>query len=172
MTQPKQGRPHHVSGAFARSRAEAVHAESIQRVRATRTVASHALDRKDRRALMSMLDLPEQDAGPADHTMALALDEYVRAVAEEVGVPPEGTSCEVTDTATAYLALARRGSKHPDRDLMLIWNERQGWIISVETDPTEPTIVLARLGGDPVPQPAAVASFVTETIQHGQTATR
>lgn len=68
---------------------------------------------------------------------------YVRAVAAAVGVPGEGTESEISDTATAYLGLARRSAELPDRDLMLLWSEQVGWHIAVETDPGEEPMVLA-----------------------------
>ncbi|MBY8849925.1 DUF6292 family protein [Saccharothrix longispora] len=97
-----------------------------------------------------------------DHTQALtrALREYVRAVAVAVGVPADGTTFEVTDTITAYLALGQQAPEHPGRDLMLVWDERQGWSVSVETDPGESPVLLARGGDDPVPHPEAVARLV------------
>ncbi|MGM1063022.1 DUF6292 family protein [Saccharothrix sp. Mg75] len=104
-------------------------------------------------------DAPEPDP---DHTYALtrALRDYVTAVATAVGVPADGTTFEVTDTLTAYLALGHRVPEHPDHDLMLVWDERQGWSVRVETDPGEPPVVLARGGDDPVPHPEAVARLV------------
>ncbi|QFZ24382.1 hypothetical protein EKG83_20510 [Saccharothrix syringae] len=100
--------------------------------------------------------------------MALALGDYVRAVADALGVPPEGTTHEVTDTVTAYVALSCRAPEHPDRDLMLVWTERRGWELSVETGPAERPIVLARRGGDVVPGPEAVARFVAESVAGGR----
>lgn len=87
------------------------------------------------------------------------LARYVQAVAEEVGVPPEGTEFEVSDTATAYLGL-----EGPGRDLMLLWNEQRGWSIAVETDPTEAPVVVAHLGLPLVPPPDAVARFVDDVL--------
>lgn len=159
---------------FAQARAAAAQVESVQRTQAARTVAGKSLDAQDRRTLLSMLDLPdpeqedvpEQGDVPGDdtHLLAHALSDYVLAVAEAVGVPPEGTSCEVTDTITAYLALSRRKPEYPGRDLMLIWSEWQGWVVAVETDPAEPPVMLACFGSDTVPHPKAVARFVTESI--------
>ncbi|PWW56924.1 hypothetical protein DFQ13_110126 [Actinokineospora spheciospongiae] len=170
MIHPAPGRPSRDPGSFARGRAEAVRAEGVERMRAGRTVASFARDSGDRRDLLSMLDLPDPDAEPDTapaydaHALSAALDAYVRAVATTVGVPPEGVTCEVTDTATAYLALSRRVPEHPGRDLMLLWTEGQGWAVSVETRPGEPAIVLARLGGDPVPPPLSVAGLVAHAL--------
>ncbi len=90
---------------------------------------------------------------------------YLSAVAEAIGVPAEGTTFEVSDTATAYIALDRRWSRHPGRDLMLVWSEHTGWTVSLETGPSEPPAVVARLGGaDRVPEPKAVAQFVTDAL--------
>ncbi|MFD1150676.1 DUF6292 family protein [Saccharothrix hoggarensis] len=88
------------------------------------------------------------------------LARYVKAVAEEVGVPPEGTEFEVSDTATAYLGLA----EGPGRDLMLLWNEERGWSIAVETDPAEAPVVVAHLGLPLVPPPDVVARFVDDVL--------
>ncbi len=91
--------------------------------------------------------------------ISLGLARYVQAVAEEVGVPPEGTEFEVSDTATAYLGL-----EGPGRDLMLLWNERRGWSIAVETDPAEKPHVVAHLGPPLVPAPDEVARFVDDVL--------
>jgi hypothetical protein len=102
-----------------------------------------------------------------DSTPALrrGLSGYLRAVAAAVAVPKEGTSYEISDTATAYVALHRRLSARPDQDLMLVWSENTGWVLAVETDPTQEVAVVAYLGGDDaVPDPASVAEFVTEAI--------
>ncbi|OLF16384.1 hypothetical protein BU204_17405 [Actinophytocola xanthii] len=98
--------------------------------------------------------------------LALALQSYVHAVADAVGVPHDATMCEVTDTATAYLALSRRHPERPEQDLMLLWSEGQGWSVAVETAPTATPVLIARLGGDPVPPPHTVARFVTDAIAH------
>ncbi|GAA3432670.1 hypothetical protein GCM10018954_022730 [Kutzneria kofuensis] len=81
-------------------------------------------------------DWPESDP---DCTQALSqgLAGYLAAVATAVGVPTEGTSYEVTDTATAYLALVERRPDRPGHDLMLVWSEHAGWVVSVETEPSE-----------------------------------
>lgn len=93
-------------------------------------------------------------------TLGQGLAGYVRAVAAAVGVPTEGTGYEVSDTATAYLGLSDRWA---GRDLMLVWSERHGWSIAVETEPTESPMVVAHLGGgDPVPEPAVVGRFVAD----------
>jgi hypothetical protein len=47
---------------------------------------------------------------------------------------------------------------------MLVWSATQGRAVSIETDPAEPLIVLARLSGDIVQAPEAVAGLVTESM--------
>lgn len=95
-------------------------------------------------------------------TLGGRLAEYVKQVAAAIEVPVEATGYEVSDTATAYLGLDQRWATHPDHDLMLVWDERLGWYIGVETTPAEAPEVLAYLDGDTVPTPAAVARFVGE----------
>ncbi|WP_157767662.1 DUF6292 family protein [Actinosynnema pretiosum] len=101
------------------------------------------------------------------HVLADALADYVQVVAEAVGVSIEGTSFEVTDTATAYLALGERAEAHPGRDLMLVWSAPSGWVVSVETRPGEEPVVLSRPAGDLVPAPEAVAELVAEAVAGG-----
>ncbi|SEQ94002.1 hypothetical protein SAMN05216188_106291 [Lentzea xinjiangensis] len=100
------------------------------------------------------------------HLLAGALERYVRKVAEALEVPRDGISCEVTDTATAYIALGGRAVEYPGRDVMLAWSATRGWTVSIETDPAEPPIVLARSTGDVVPAPEAVARLVADSMTH------
>lgn len=106
-------------------------------------------------------DAARATATETDNALASGLAGYIRAVARTAGIDVEGTSSEVTDTATAYLALERRSSAIPDRDLMLAWSERDGWRIEVETEPDEAPNILAYLGDDILPSPQTVAQFVT-----------
>jgi hypothetical protein len=91
------------------------------------------------------------------------LDGYVREVAAAVGIPAEGTTVEISDTATAYLGLSRPWPGQAHRDVMLVWSEQRGWSIAVETTPAENPVVVARWADDAlVPPPDAVARFVTD----------
>jgi hypothetical protein len=150
----------------ARTRAEQERVD-LQR-RAVRTVAGNARDHSDFTALLSMLGLADTAPRPAPAPRPVPLSSrlavYVHHVAAAIGVPTEATECEVTDTATAYLGLDQRCSLRPDHDLMLVWEEVLGWYIAVETTPSEAPLVLAYLDGDTVPTPAAVAAFVTDTV--------
>lgn len=94
------------------------------------------------------------------HELNRGLRGYVRAVAAALDLPPQGTSFEVSDTATAYLAL-RRSPGRPGEELMLVWSERSGWALAVET---EPASVLAYFGENLVPEPEPVRRFVREVL--------
>ena len=90
---------------------------------------------------------------------------YVRAVAAELRVSEEATGFEISDTVTAYLGLTERYPDCPGRDLMLVWNERDGWLVAVETSPAEPPLVVGYLGSaDILPSPGTVAGFVAGVL--------
>lgn len=155
------------------ARMSKVHSEAqlalrTQQALAARTVAGHSLDAADRGTLLEMLGLAEDEGGGHEdvaRALTLGLNGYLRAVAGAIGESAAGTSSEVSDTATAYIGLTRRGPQYGRRDLMLVWSERDGWSVLVETDPTESPIVVSRLGGDdPAPPPWVVARFVTDTL--------
>lgn len=92
------------------------------------------------------------------------LGRYVRAVAGQLGIPAEATDYELDEPATAYIALDQRCSNHGERDLMLLWHEEHGWAVAVETDPTDPAIVLAYVGDEVLPRPAALAEAVAALL--------
>lgn len=97
--------------------------------------------------------------------LSRGLEGYVQAVAAALDVPVEGTSSEISDTVTAYLGLADRSVQRPQQDLMLVWNEQQGWSVVVETDPGEAPMMLAEFGSDDrVPEPREVARFVDNVV--------
>ena len=162
MTQTEHDTAQGPTSRFTESRARAQRERTDHRNRAIRTVAGQARDRDEFTGLLSMLGL---DDGPGDvPALSRSLAGYVRRVAATIGVPTEAVGYEVSDTATAYLGLAERVPEHADRDLMLLWDERLGWFVGVETNPEEAPLVLCYLGGDAVPPPATVARFVTETV--------
>lgn len=151
------------TGEFARARAKAEQDVSVLRERAARTVAGQAKSAEDLRGLLAMLGLERHDNNQT--TLRNGLAGYIRAVAAAVRVPVEATDFEISDTATAYLALAVHWVLRPHRDLMLIWTESHGWSVAVETIPGEPPAVLGYLGGaDLVPAPQTVAQFVVGLV--------
>ncbi|MET0234116.1 MAG: DUF6292 family protein [Kibdelosporangium sp.] len=122
----------------------------------------------DERVVSPRYSAGQWSADDGIRELSFGLAGYLRAVAGAIGAPAEGTTFEISDTATAYIALTRRWPGRPGRDLMLVWGERTGWIVSVETDPGEEPFVVARLGGtDPVPEPEVVARFVADALASG-----
>lgn len=113
-----------------------------------------------RHSLVSMDDDTDRTT-----TLTRGLAGYLRAVAEAVEVSAEGTSFEISDTATAYLGLTRRWLGRPGDDLMLVWSELRGWAVAVETIPGEAPMVVAYFAGaDLVPAPTVVARFVADVV--------
>lgn len=47
---------------------------------------------------------------------------------------------------------------------MLVWDERLGWYVGVETVPGDAPVVIAYLGGAAVAAPTTVARFVTDAV--------
>jgi hypothetical protein len=147
---------------FTKSRARAQRELTDQRNRAVHTVARQARDRDEFTGLLSMLGLDDGQGGAP--VLSRSLAHYVRKVAAAIGVPADAVGYEVSDTATAYIGLAERSAQHAGRDLMLVWDERLGWFVGVETHPDEAPLVVCYLGGDVVPAPATIARFVAETV--------
>jgi hypothetical protein len=98
--------------------------------------------------------------GPA----ALGLRRYLLLAAQAVGSP--AWHCEVDIPASAYLALDRRIPRHPDADVGLLWDERDGWAALLEPSSGD-EIVLAFLGEDVLPEPARLVAFVEELYADG-----
>lgn len=163
MTQDDAGRQ--PMSQFTNSRARAQRERTDHHNRAIRTVAGQARDREEFLGLLAMLGLDDGDGGWSALSRSLA--GYVEQVAAAIGVPTHAVAYEVSDTATAYLGLMQRSPNHPSRDLMLVWDEKLGWYIAVETHPEETILVLSHLRGDVVPEPAAVARFVRAVIAGG-----
>ncbi|MFF0145176.1 hypothetical protein ATK36_4837 [Amycolatopsis sulphurea] len=165
--------PPHADGPaarFAASHANELRERDEHRDRAARAVARMARDRPDKILLLSILGLePAAETGAPGLESALA--GYTRQVAELIGVPAEAVTCEVTDTATAYLGLTARTADLPQRDLMLVWDERLGWSVAIEPRGDDEPPVICRLGRQIAPPPATVAQFVADALRgsrHGQ----
>lgn len=90
---------------------------------------------------------------------------YVRAVARAIRVEPEAAWCEVAESSTAYVAVRERARDYPDRDVMLLWDERTGWQVALEPGPEERLVVLSHVPGDVVPEPVDVARAVAVALQ-------
>ncbi|CAL9540259.1 hypothetical protein SUDANB95_04182 [Actinosynnema sp. ALI-1.44] len=95
-----------------------------------------------------------------------ALREYVRRVTEALGLSGECSLVQAERPASAYVAVDGHLPGFPDRDLALVWDERDGWAAAVETHGGEDLVVRARLGGDVLPPPDVVAAWLDQ-VQHG-----
>ncbi|WP_435792519.1 DUF6292 family protein [Amycolatopsis tolypomycina] len=93
--------------------------------------------------------------------MRSGLTGYLAAVSAAVGVGEESCTVDLDAPASAYIALDVRLSRHPGRDMALLWDERHGWAFAMETHSGEDLLVLAYLGGDLVPGPSRVRGFVS-----------
>ena len=99
-----------------------------------------------------------------DSLTARGLSRYVAAVATALGVPRHAVHHEVSELSSAYLALHRRSPVFPELDLMLLWDERHGWSVALETAPADDPVVLAYLGGDVLAEAAEVREFALAVI--------
>lgn len=95
----------------------------------------------------------------------MALRAYLARVATGLGLGPESWFCEFTDVRTAYVALAGRLPVAPDRDAALLWDDRHGWSVAIETGSAEDLIVLAWYGPDLLPAPEDVVAFVQRLLR-------
>ena len=90
---------------------------------------------------------------------------YLAAVARAVGVGPEAGTVDLGPPLSAYLAVDHRLAAHPDRDAALLWDERYGWAVAVETHSREDLIIVDHLGAPAVPPPARVARFLADVAR-------
>ncbi|WP_425480777.1 DUF6292 family protein [Sciscionella sediminilitoris] len=89
-----------------------------------------------------------------------ALHGYIARIATELGVGAEATLCELSDRASAYIALSERCSAYPDQDLALLWDQQCGWSLATEPHPGGALNVLAYHGHSLVPEPGELVTFV------------
>jgi hypothetical protein len=98
---------------------------------------------------------------------ARGLRRYVRSVAEAVGVGTEASVVDLHDPIGAYLALDRCHPTCPDRDLALLWDQRHGWALGVETGTGADVRVLGYLAVELLPAPEVVGKYVEWACRSG-----
>ena len=92
-----------------------------------------------------------------------ALRGYLATVATGLGIGLESCTLDIDTPVSAYLAVDHKAAAYPDRDVALLWDERHGWSLAVETHSGEDLIVLADLDTDEVAPPAErVVAFVEQ----------
>lgn len=87
----------------------------------------------------------------------IALD-YALRVTRELGLSGESSCVDRQKPLRVYIAVDGRLPGHPDHDIALLWTERHGWAIAVESG-AELTVV-EHLGGAVEPPPPTVARWV------------
>lgn len=92
-----------------------------------------------------------------------ALRGYFAIVAAALGIGLESCTLDIDTPVSAYLAVDQKSAAFPEREVAVLWDERHGWSVAVETHSGEDLIVLAYLDADTVVPPAdLVARFVKE----------
>jgi hypothetical protein len=108
------------------------------------------------------MDLDEDD--PA----ARGLRRYVGLVADAIGVGSGASLVQLDEPVGVYLPLDRRG----DRDLALLWDERCGWALAVESGRGVDLAITGFLASELLPAPRVVADYVRRGCRHGDFGTR
>jgi uncharacterized protein DUF6292 len=100
-----------------------------------------------------------------DTAAARGLNEYVRLIADALGLVGQSWLVQLEPPANVYLALDERLPRFPERDVALVWDEEHGWALGTETNPSEKLHILGYLGDDVLPAPESVARAVRRAFQ-------
>lgn len=95
-----------------------------------------------------------------DETLERGLRGYVRHVSGTLRISGDCWCVDMARPASAYLALDGHLTGYPGRDVALLWDERQGWSVAVETHSGEDLLLVAYLGGQVLPSATKVARWV------------
>ncbi|HEY4021502.1 MAG TPA: DUF6292 family protein [Pseudonocardiaceae bacterium] len=98
-----------------------------------------------------------------------ALRGYFAIVAAALGIGLESCTLDTDSPASAYLAVDQKAAAFPERDVAVLWDQRHGWSVAVETHSGEDLIVLAYLDTDTVVPPADLVAGFVEAICAGDT---
>ena len=114
----------------------------------------------------------EFPSGPNDPDGSVAfgdvLRDYVHLVAAGWHIGAEFCVVDAEPPAWGYIALGWTLPRYPDRDLALLWDERTGWSVAIETHSSEDLIVVACPSDAVVVPPASrVRRFVDQLTAHG-----
>lgn len=91
---------------------------------------------------------------------ARGLRRYAWLVADALRLSEQDYDVQLGPPAGLYFALQRRLGGFPERDLALVWDERDGWSAAIEVLNLSDLIPLTYLGHDILPAPRVVATFV------------
>jgi hypothetical protein len=105
-----------------------------------------------------------------DDTTLRGLRNYVRRVTRALGLRGECSYVHADDQsddgASAYVALDGRLPRYPDRDVALLWDDRDGWAAAIETHSGEDLRLVAHLCDEVFPPPEVVADAVRDLFGH------
>ena len=104
-----------------------------------------------------------------DDSVARGLHRYVQLVTWSVGLRGECSYVQADEVAHAYVALDGSLPSFPDHDVALLWDETHGWSAAVEQRSDGEPQVVARLAGDVLPPPEAVAAWVQRLFRQHRT---
>lgn len=104
-----------------------------------------------------------------DDSVARGLRRYVQLVSRSVGLRGECSYTQADEVAHAYIALDGSLPSFPDHDVALLWDEAHGWSAAVEHRSGGDPQVVARLAGDVLPAPEAVATWVRSLFRQHRT---
>jgi hypothetical protein len=107
-----------------------------------------------------------------DDSVARDLRRYVQLVTRSVGLHGECSYIQAEEVAHAYVALDGSLPSFPCRDVALLWDEIHGWSAAVEHRSGGEPQVVARLEGDVLPPPEAVAAWTQSLFQQHQAVER
>lgn len=100
------------------------------------------------------MDLDEDDRA------ARGLLRYVRLVGHALGMGSVAAVVQLDEPLGVYLPLDRCVAEHDDCDLALVWDERRGWALAVESGGGVDLRMAGFLGDELVPAPEVVAAYV------------
>ncbi|MGW4490028.1 DUF6292 family protein [Amycolatopsis sp. NPDC004368] len=108
---------------------------------------------------------PLGDDSDREYAFLCGLSGYVAAVSAAMGVGEASCTTDLDPPLSAYIALEMRLPQHSDRDVALLWDERHGWSVAIETNSGEDLLVVAYAGAQLVPEPARLSLFLAELIR-------
>ena len=104
-----------------------------------------------------------------DDSVGRGLQRYVRLVGKALGLRGECSYVQADEIAHAYIALDGHHPRFPGHDVALVWDERRGWSVAVETHSGEDLLVVGHYGRDALPAPRVIAAWTRQVLEQGRT---
>ncbi|MEV6714654.1 DUF6292 family protein [Lentzea sp. NPDC051208] len=100
-----------------------------------------------------------------DDTWTRGVRRHVRLVARALGLSPQCCCVQGERPSNAYVALDGRLPDFPGREVALLWDERHGWSLAIETHSGEDLIVVEQHGDELRPEPSSVARWARSALR-------